>query len=126
MPKGGLKPPPSYLSLHHQGPLLPHFFDEGIDLQCGFHLHPLQHAIQDYERPRPPDTSAAVHHQWGALIVRIVLPDTLDKLDEAGLVCRHAMVRPRREVKVCNMQWLRVLFRRLKSYQQFYSDKFSQ
>lgn len=95
-----------YLSLHHQAPLLPHFADKGINIQRLLHLHPLHHAIQYNECARTPNTSAAVHDKGRAVVVREVLSHTLDKLDEAGLVCWHAMVWPGREVEVSDRDGL--------------------
>ena len=94
-----------YLSLHHEGSFDPQLADELIHIQCILlSLHPLQHAVQSHERACAPHSCTAVHQQ-GRSIVLMGLAHTLDELDKAGLVCRHAMVGPGREMKVCHFQW---------------------
>ena len=94
-----------YLSLHHEGSFDPQLADELVHIQCILlSLHPLQHAVQRHERACAPHPRTAVHQQRRSTVL-MGLAHTLDELDEAGLVCRHAMVRPGREMKVCDLQW---------------------
>lgn len=82
-----------------------------MNVQRVLHLHPFQHAIQHDEGARAPHTRTAVHHQWRAVVVREILPDTLDELDEAGLVSRHPVIGPSREMEVSDGERLRVVYR---------------
>ena len=94
-----------YLSLDHEGSFDPQLADELVHIQCILlSLHSLQHAVQCHERTCASHPRTAVHKQRRSIVL-MGLAHTLDELDEAGLVCRHTMVRPGREMKVCHLQW---------------------
>ena len=94
-----------YLSLHHERSVVSHSPDKSKDIQGVLRLHPEDHAVQSDEGTSTTHTSTAVHQQRWGVEVRMMSPHSLDEVDETGLVSRHSVIWPGREVIVSHYQW---------------------
>ncbi len=57
-------------------------------------LHTIQHRIQDDERSRASDTSAAVYEKWAGIILGVCLTNSTSEVDEGHATGGDTMVWP--------------------------------
>ena len=94
----------NYLSLNHEDSLSSELLEELKNVEILFHLHSLQHAVQDNEGSCPTHSSTAVDQQGAAIRVRVNCVNSFDEIDENDSILRHTMIRPASEMKLSQFQ----------------------
>ena len=89
-----------YLGLNHEDSLSSELLEELKNVEILFHLHSLQHAVQDNEGSCPTHPSTAVDQQGAAIRVRVNRANSFDEIDKNDSILRHTMIRPTSEVEL--------------------------